>query len=455
MDILACSLQTSRDHYAWIGTLELADEGEFNALQVGGRLSLALAADDDQAETWVLIIDSLQRDEALGSVRLLVRVISPSALLAGPWAATVDATWTGATAASAIADALVPGVTWSVLDWTVAPGRFSVAHQTPLEALGTLAEAVGAMIRSRPLGGIDVVPRVPTPVAAWPTAAVAATLSDDEDVITRSGSGAVSETFNHITVTDGVSETTTTGLVLSLDDRPRSGNQGRSEFAAGETAHLLLWHAPGVAIALDATAGQIDMDDAASSDWVTETIEFREASEASVSRPIAGIGGVQWLGRNGGNLTLRDRNTVGVSAPITGLARLTYAAHYHTARITLPDTVTDADEFEVMVVASAPDTVTQGVSVTVARGTVSGDPITDPLCCTTAAATARANSALDDATRFTRYTIESVYRPGLLPGDLIEVAEARSGDTWRGMIDSIEHRLDAGRLTTLLDLLRA
>lgn len=458
MQVGAFSIQTSRDHYAWTGTIELLSEAEFNTLTLNSALSFTLQPGPDAdgnaraPETFGFIVDSLEREEAFGSLRLMARVISPAARYDAPRANTIDRTWGAPTAASAIAASLVPVATWNATDWTVAADRFTVSNQAPLQALSTLAQAIGGRLQSTPAGALSVVPRFPVSAPYWSTAPVFAVLTDDDDTISRAGTGSAEDVFNAITVSDGVTSETSPSLTLEIDDRPDGPNEGRTQFAPGETCHLRVWHPSSASVSVTVTAGTVSVE-GSNVEQVTEVLQFVNTATAGLSKPAIALTGTQWVGAAHGGLSLSDPQTVTAGADVTGLARVTYTARYTPISVTLPSNIGGVDEFEVLAVATAPDTTTSGVTVTVARGGVAGDPITDALCCTTAAATARANAELDEASQFTHYRVEAVYLPRIMPGHLIEVHESRSGEIWRAMVDAVEHRFDE-RMTTSLDVLR-
>ncbi|MBI4828564.1 MAG: hypothetical protein HY804_07115 [Nitrospinae bacterium] len=69
-------------------------------------------------------------------------------------------------------------------------------------------------------------------------------------------------------------------------------------------------------------------------------------------------------------------------------------------------------------------------------------------------ALARGKAILNEGEALETVTLTALYRPGLEPGQLIEVCDSLQGKVWRGKVRSIEHEFSAGRLTSRLEIVR-
>jgi len=90
-------------------------------------------------------------------------------------------------------------------------------------------------------------------------------------------------------------------------------------------------------------------------------------------------------------------------------------------------------------------------------GTLSGQPVQEPLLADVGAALARGTKELDDGEGLPPVALEILHRPGITPGDLVLVSQT-DGD-WRGMARSVEHRFsvdDSGAIqaTTQLEIIK-
>jgi hypothetical protein len=91
------------------------------------------------------------------------------------------------------------------------------------------------------------------------------------------------------------------------------------------------------------------------------------------------------------------------------------------------------------------------MNITIKRAGTSGSPmlqaITDPLLASPHVALLRGQAELSANAGLLPVTLQSVYRPSAAVGDLIEVHDYLEGRAWRGVVSSIEIRLDGGQLT--------
>lgn len=97
------------------------------------------------------------------------------------------------------------------------------------------------------------------------------------------------------------------------------------------------------------------------------------------------------------------------------------------------------------------------VHITVRRGAGAnpGDDIVDPLIANREVAIARGRNELDErASGFQPVTVELPHRPGIRPGQIIEVIDMLFGVTWYGKIVAVTHSFQLGTYITSLEVRR-
>lgn len=95
------------------------------------------------------------------------------------------------------------------------------------------------------------------------------------------------------------------------------------------------------------------------------------------------------------------------------------------------------------------------IIVTRGAGNKRGEDIADALLSTVEAQLARGTAELDaHSTAPQTVNLSTVYRTGVSLGQLIEVHDALQGQSYRGKITGVSHRIDAGAVTTVLDVVR-
>lgn len=88
-------------------------------------------------------------------------------------------------------------------------------------------------------------------------------------------------------------------------------------------------------------------------------------------------------------------------------------------------------------------------------GLKQGKDIVDPLIPTIAVALNRGRNELDQqATPKTPVELTTVYRPGVLLGQLVEIAEGIRAEIYRGKVIRIRHQISPDRAVTTLTVQR-
>ena len=95
------------------------------------------------------------------------------------------------------------------------------------------------------------------------------------------------------------------------------------------------------------------------------------------------------------------------------------------------------------------------IFVTRGAGDKRGEDIVDPLLSTVEAQLARGTMELD-ANSTTPQTVNTtiVYRSGVGLGQLVEVHDAIQGQSYRGKITGVSHRIGSGAVVSMLDIVR-
>lgn len=88
-------------------------------------------------------------------------------------------------------------------------------------------------------------------------------------------------------------------------------------------------------------------------------------------------------------------------------------------------------------------------------GDLCGDDITDPLISTQAVAVNRGRNELDRrATVKVPVNLRTIFRPGVLLGQLVEVNDSLQGITYRAKVVQIRHDIEQTKATTALTVER-
>ena len=118
---------------------------------------------------WRFLITSVTHSRTFGRVGYSVTGVSPALALTAPLSDArsrrVTAPWSMAQlAAQEVADTAW-AVNWTAMDWLIPGGTWQYSQQTPLQALGALAEAAGAFVQA---DRVNRVIRIAPRYAAWP-----------------------------------------------------------------------------------------------------------------------------------------------------------------------------------------------------------------------------------------------------------------------------------------------
>lgn len=168
--LLAASASLDRDSFCWTFDLTLASRGDFDLIRPSASLKREVELELN-GYTWLLMIEGAARDVRFGGEAVRVTGRSVSARLAAPYSATTSGLESTARLAAQLAtDALPPEWTldWQAQDWLVPPDTHSWQTQSPIERIGRIAGAVGAVLQTA-LNTKDIIvtPRYPVSPWAW------------------------------------------------------------------------------------------------------------------------------------------------------------------------------------------------------------------------------------------------------------------------------------------------
>lgn len=191
LHVLSFSLQGDLGSWAWSfnAQLPMAQLGLVDP--AGGGQPVEIEASIN-GYVWTFLIEGYDDNRRFGARTLTLRGRSPSALLAGPYAAPRTHTEGNARTVAQLADQELASTGWTLdwdaVSWLVPANTFSYQDLTPIDAIGRLAAAIGAAVMTAPAAPELVVqPTYPVSPWAWPEAVPYAILPAS---ILASGDGA-------------------------------------------------------------------------------------------------------------------------------------------------------------------------------------------------------------------------------------------------------------------------
>ena len=191
LHVLSFSLQGDLGSWAWSfnAQLPMAQLGLVDP--AGGGQPVEIEASIN-GYVWTFLVEGYDDNRRFGARTLTLRGRSPSALLAGPYAAPRTYTEGNARNVAQLADQELASTGWALdwdaVSWLVPANTFSYQDLTPIDAIGRLAAAIGAAVLTAPSAPELVVqPTYPVSPWAWPEAVPYAILPAS---ILASGDGA-------------------------------------------------------------------------------------------------------------------------------------------------------------------------------------------------------------------------------------------------------------------------
>ena len=203
IEALAVSASIDYEAWSWRISLTLGREADLALLDPsGGPKEVQITIN---GFVLVGVVERYSRDLRFGQKTWTAEARSRTAYLAEPFARPRSYRSTGLASAQQLAlDELPSGwsLSWEVPDWTVPAGAWSYDQRTPIEAIGRLAEAIGAVLQPHPAEQtLRVISRYPTSPDEWPSATPAASYT--ESILTRMGSSYMPGTDRNQIVIEG------------------------------------------------------------------------------------------------------------------------------------------------------------------------------------------------------------------------------------------------------------
>lgn len=451
--LLHASLSLEPDAVTWVAQLTLSPEAD--GVHPGLNDPLVLTWGEEHFE---LLVDQKSMLRKPDHIQRVVTAISRTAQHALPRATPITRVWSESIwAKDAVEEVLDESVDWELPNWRLLPDRLQVTHAAPLEVAKKVAAAVGGVVQTRPNGRLLLRRRFPVPIHQWDLATPDHVLSDAEDLLAIHEEGRFGVLINQITVQEEIPDALKPFLWMGIDPSPTGHNQGKSDFAPGETVHLLSLAGPEVQITqVSASTGEF-MPTEPALRQASEDVIFYQSNRGILSWPAVRIESVTWLGNDLGSLTLgRDARTLLAATSGVAIARVTFTLMTHGCHpFKIPNTLTGLDSFPVAMSAVG-QLVQNRRSLTLRRGDGLrvGPPISSPLLSDHGVLQARGEMELDLGESLQTVRMTLLYRPGLAPGDLVEAHDGMYGSSYRGVVTGVTHEMTYTSTVTHLELIK-
>ncbi len=447
------------DQWYWSAELHLAREIDWVAMGVDEPFVLQVGG-----ESFALLVNGkrLQRTGD-GSVACILYGVSPTARSDLPRAGLISRTWTADQSARSVVEELLgESVVWRLPDWSIPAGRLVVRNRPPIVIVQQIAEAAGGVAETTPAGQWVVRPRFPLSVPDWPTAVPDHLWTDVEDILAIDEQPQVKDWVDQVIVRNGPVAGQTDGdwdqISIRPDRRLDGPNQGRTRFFPGETAHVVL--TPGSAAAgMAVTASTGERLPGCPTVWQqTEDVAFRASNQAQLTIPTAGIVSFLWLGNGLGDPVVQgDGITLVVPVVGTAVARITYEVVAMDYTVPIPQPLAGQDPSPVLVTAVGQSLGVGVLEIPLMQRGEAIHPVREvvaPLLSHANLLSCRARAELDRGSIGQTVDLTIWFRPGLTPGQLVEVQDGGYGGTFRGLIVGVSHEMDVNRWVSRLTVWR-
>jgi hypothetical protein len=434
-------IKTSQDQFGWQAELTMAQDGRWQDINLNSPFTLEV-----ENEHFALIVDEkIAIRDTSGRPTGTVLASSPLAHKAAHPIPLLDQDWQPKVWAREIVEELLgEPVQWQQINWPIATGRLDYEQQSPTAVAKTIVAAAGGVINSQADGSPLVQPRFPIPVPDWQQASPDHIFTDSTDNLEISERSYSQNRFDRITVRETDPNRENGFLSIDLDRRDSGPNRGKTNFLAGETTHLLLTPGPDLepmtitpSTAAVIPTGEIHYP-------VSEYLAFVNNDTAKLPQPIEQVDSYTWLGNDLGEPQLAA-NGQSLTTAIQGTAILHILAmtKSHGYQFKAPRHLKGRDEFPVVFSSWAEDNHSANGAITKQRngGNQPGADITAPLLSSILALHARGDQELDRGEATGRVEMTTVFRPGLAPGQLIEIHDALYGRTFRGVLTAVRHQI--------------
>ncbi|MBF0422628.1 MAG: hypothetical protein HQL73_06520 [Magnetococcales bacterium] len=454
MQVLSAELGIAEGEYAWTARFQVATPDDYQRIQVDDDLTVTIGG-----ESYALIVDNKELQRTGGRKEsFVVAAISPTSRLSPAKGRLFDKTWDMPVQARAAAEEVAgQPVDWNLIDWWIPGGRLAVTRAAPLDIIKTIAGAAGGVVMTRPDGVLAVRHAFPTPVPSWSSVTVDHILTDTLDNLSSRESYRSQRRVNRVVVRGYLPGNP--DLSVEIDDRDDGLNAGRTVFHGGETVSFLAHSGSEIAgIRASSSAGEL-FPRARQAYQITRDLAFDQANLATLDKPVTSIDAVVWLGNDLGALRLgSDGRTVMSDRVGLAIARVTCTVKAAAWGLCAPFSLGGGQSrFAIRVQVTGDVTAQSGDGEIICQrgdGEFFGDDISDPLLVGTQEMLSRGRMAIDSGEKFQEIQLTCVFRPGIMPGHLIEVHDAMMGRSWRGQVTGVQHVIHVPKVTTVIDILR-
>lgn len=198
IQIEQAEVSIAEGEFMWKGTIHLTNTGDYVAFTHDTPFTITIGA-----EVFHFIMDTKELSRGgPASLSAVVYGVSPSAIHDEPRSAILNQSWDVPVLASVAAQAVIPGLSWNALDWTIPAYRLAASAVSPYALVSVIAQAIGATVETDLDGSVYVRSRFPTPVPQFDLVLPEHTLTDEADIFTSSESYPSDRIYNRIIVSD-------------------------------------------------------------------------------------------------------------------------------------------------------------------------------------------------------------------------------------------------------------
>ncbi|WP_019024048.1 MULTISPECIES: hypothetical protein [unclassified Thioalkalivibrio] len=168
------TLQTDIDSWAWDFQAALRGPDAMDRVRPGAEGPQELSVEID-GQTWKILAERTDEDRTAGTRRRNVAGRGPAAILDAPYAPLRSKTQEAVISALQLAEQELQFTDWTLQwdapDWTIPAGTWSYTDKTPIQAITTIAGAIGATVQAAPdTKTLHVRSRYPVSPWDWDTA---------------------------------------------------------------------------------------------------------------------------------------------------------------------------------------------------------------------------------------------------------------------------------------------
>jgi hypothetical protein len=138
------------DSFAWQADITLLDQVSLDLVKPSPSAAVEIEISIN-GTTWVMFVAKYNKNQSFGEQTFTVKAFSNSALLQDLYAGKISFTNSSNTTPSSLINDLITSYgftsSWDLTpNWTIAQNQFSVQNKSPIEAVATIADSIGAVI---------------------------------------------------------------------------------------------------------------------------------------------------------------------------------------------------------------------------------------------------------------------------------------------------------------------